>query len=621
MDKSQIENELWKVFSDSIILPNTLPLADWCKQNVYLPNPPYSISGYLDVSKSPYLLGPLQALDDDNVREIIIIGNPRGGKTLLAEAYLLYTLMENPADCWFAVHKADSIKSVMDTRLLPLLEANDRRIEFTDDRFQKTQRFIKFKVGSLKLVGAQNAKSMVQTAGRVLIGDEVHEWAEGVLDQFRRRSDDFPHSKKILIISQAGDENKDLHKSFNAGHQAEFGFKCPKCEAVQEYVFSHKFNDGGFGGLNWDRAAKVNGVWNVEKAASTAHYTCTNDKCRANFYDTPRERRLLNDNGQYIVKNPEANIAVRSFRWNALATPNISYADMCRQYLNADYQCHRGKYKDIENFWKQSMSRFWQVSNAQDTFQPIVGTIDVEETGSISNGVRVMAVDSQAGGSHPYIAASFNTDKKELQILAYGKASTWDEIEKIQIDNRVKHNRVLVDCRFQQLDNIYLECFKRRKLIKIPAAGGKIIETYSQWLGTYGIGTRKNDSWLHGKDRVSGADIYKPYSPFMKKLIKFGTAQYIKGGMVQVVSFADTPLKDALKLFLDNNHPDWKLILSEATKNDKTFMEELNSEKKVCLTDKMTGQPKWIWQKGNSDNDFFDCMKLIVLAGQIMGII
>lgn len=612
-NETPIADDILAAFKDAIILPSTLSLKDWVKENVYLTNPPYSISGFLDVSKSPYLIEPLQALDDDEVREVVVCGNPRGGKTLLAEAFLLYTLKESPADCWFAVHKDESIKSVMDVRLMPLFESNG--IAFTDDRFQRTQKFIKFPVGSLKLVGAQNASGMVQTAGRVLIGDEVWQWADGVLDQFRKRADDFPHSKKILLISQASDEEKDFHKAYMQGHQAEFGFKCPHCGFTQKYLFSYKFNDGKYGGLNWESndTTKPKGVWDIDKASATAHYTCTNPDCRHNFFDTAKERRQLLGCGLYIPTNLGAPKAYRSFKWNALATPNVSYVQLAREYLQADYNNDRGKHKDIRNFWTQRMSHFFQIGKVQGDVNGIVGDADTDASGSLV-GVPVMGVDSQYSGVHPYMVCNFNTDKKEIQVVTYGKASTFDEVEKVQVDNRVKHQRVCCDCRYQQSDNVFVEIAKRKRKVTLPNGQSQM----NSWIGTFGIGNRKDNSWYHGKDKRTGVDIFKPYSTVKRIPIKFGTNQMVKGFLCPTISFANDPIKDVVKLLLENKHPTWKLVITEAMKADKELMEQLNSEKKVCKTDK-NGYQKWTWQKGPADNDYFDCLILCVLRGMVIG--
>lgn len=604
-----IPQEIFQAFNKSILLPNTKPLVEWCKHNVYLQNPPYSIGGYFDATKSPYLIEPLKALENDAVREVIVCGNPRGGKTLLAEAYLLYTLKESPADCWYAVHKEESIKGVMDVRLMPLFESNG--IQFTDDRFQRTTKFIKFPVGSLKLVGAQNATGMVQTSGRVLIGDEVHEWKDGILDQYRTRADDFPHSKKILLISQACDDGKDFHKAYMSGHQAEFGFKCPVCNFVQKYLFSFKYNDGKYGGLNWDKNndTKPNGVWNIDKASATAHYTCTNPDCRHNFYDTPKERRQLNDNGVYIVTNPGAPESIRSYMWNALATPNVSFCQLAKEYLQADFDNERGRHKPIRNFWTQRMSKFFTLGRVQDMSQATIGDIDTDASGSLAT-ESVMGVDSQVNGTHPYVVCQFNTDKKEMQLVTYGTAITFDEIEKIQVDNRVKTRRVLCDCRYQQSDNVYVEIAKRRKK-GVKKDGTPVV--YS-WIGSFGVGNRKNNTWYHGKDKRTGAEIHRPYSPIKRIPIKFGTAQLVKGFLCPTISYHDDGVKDVLDTLLKNKHPEWKLIISEAALKDKDFMEQINSEKKICKTDS-NGYQKWVWVKGNSDNDFFDCLKLCVLYG------
>ena len=615
MKTKTIQQEIFETFQNSITLPNTQSLVEWCKHNVYLPNPPYSISGYFDASKSPYMIEPLRALENDAVREVVICGNPRGGKTLIAEAYLLYTLMENPADIWFAVHKSESIKGIMDTRLLPLFDSNYKRIHFTDDRFQKTQQFIKFAVGSLKLVGAQNANSMTQTSGRVLIGDEIHLWSDGVLDQFRTRADDFPNSKKILLISQASEENKDFHKAYLAGQQSEFGFKCPHCGFTQKYLFSYKFHDGKYGGLNWDSntVTKPNGQWDIEQASRTVNYTCTNPDCRHRFFDNAKERRLLNDNGCYIETNPGAPSHIRSYSWNALATPNISYSTLCKEYLTSKSEYERGRYAPIKNFWLQRMSKFFTVGKSEDMSQGTISDIDSDVSGSFA-GEIVMGVDSQLNGSHPYVICRFDTDKKEMQLVTYGTATTFEEIEKIRVDNRVKTRRVICDCRYQQSDSVYLEIAKHR--VKGTKGDGTPV-TYS-WIGAFGVGNRRGGNWYHGKDKRTGTEINKPYSPIKRIPIKFGTKEMIKGFLCPTISYDDPTIKDVLDTLLKNKHPQWRLIISPETLADKNFMSQINSEKKVCKVDK-NGYSKWMWVKSNADNDMFDCCKLCVLYGMTMG--
>lgn len=612
---NQVESEIFQSVKDSIILPNTQSLVDWCKQ-IYLTNPPYNISGYFDVHKSRYLVEPLKALESDLVNEVVVCGNPRGGKTLLAEAYLLSVLKLFPSDIWWGVHKNDSIKSMMDVRLLPLLQANG--VRFTDDRFQKTQRFIKFPIGSLKLVGAHNARAMTQTAGRVLIGDEVHEWTDGVLDQFKTRADDFPHSKKILLISMACDDGKDFHKEWMKGTQEDYGFKCPHCEFEQKYLFHFKFDDGKYGGLNWDRNDYTcpKGLWDIDKAAPTSHYTCTNPACRHNFYQTAAEKRQLNDCGLYIPSNPNSG-SIRSFRWNALATPDVAtHEQLCREYLLADFEANRGRYKAKRNYWLTRMSDFFSVGKSQVTQQGIIGDLEAPVSGSTL--VPVMGVDNNSIATGlPYVICTFVPEQKQIHITKYGIADTYDDVERIQLENRVKHQRVLCDTRWQTGDNVYMEIYKHRRKDAAIVNGRKM---FYSWISTKGIGLKngKEKIWCHGKDKRTGIDIWKPYSPFESKPIKFGTSQYIKDFQVTSIKFHGDTIKDTLKGLLENTNPEWKLVMPEAAKNDVEFMAQLNSEKKIIATD-ANGYPYSKWQKGSGDNDYFDALCLCILAGMRIG--
>ena len=607
-----IINDLHKQWIEAIKLPDRLSLVEWAKANMYLPTPPYNVSGYFDATTSPYLVEPMNALDNTNVREVIVCGNPRGGKTLIGEALLLHTLITNPADVWWAIHKLDIVKTITTVRLMPLIEANAKRLRLSDNRFDTTERLIKFPVGSLRLCGAFNSSGFVATSGRVLIGDEVWKWTTGVLEQFKKRSDDFPYSKKILLLSQASDEGTDFHREYLSGHQAEWGFKCPDCGKEQVFVFSHRHNNGSYAGLTWDRneTTKPGGLqWNIEEASKTTRYKCINENCNKEFRDTAKERRQLNDCGMYIVNNPTANPEVKSFKWNAIATSNIRFADLTREYLKADWESKRGKYDAKKNFWLQSMSKFWNLNKAQDIIQPLVGQIDSNDSASLDC-VNYMAVDVQYSGFKPYVVGSFNTVKKELHITAFGKATTFDEIEKVQTDNRVKHFRVLVDSGHDMQTVLKETAMHGREATE--ASGKKVVWT---WLTTKGVKTKYN-TFYWGKDKM-GQSITQPYSVNSPKVIMYG-AKGKSTTKVNHIQFAPDAMKDVLKTLLDNTHPEWKLYLSDAAKNDIDFMSQLNSEKKIPITNR-NGGTEMCWRKtGATDNDYWDCMCLLTLAGTMM---
>src|SRR5689334_13393977 len=118
-------NELFKVFADNIVIPDRRPLAEWGLDNIDLPNPPYSVPGKLDLSQSRYLIEPLEALQNNRVREVVFCGSPRLGKTLISDSYILYTLKEDSADILLTFHTKDALKSFYDVRFLKFLKHNE----------------------------------------------------------------------------------------------------------------------------------------------------------------------------------------------------------------------------------------------------------------------------------------------------------------------------------------------------------------------------------------------------------------------------------------------------------------------------------------------------------------
>src|ERR1700760_3771767 len=123
--------ELLETIEKSIVRPNRQAPPEWCKENVYLPSPPFNPGGKLNLHLSPYLKKPSEDFWNPKVRETIVVGPPRSGKTLLSQAATLYTIKENPADILLAQHKKDSIKTFYDVRIMPLLKAN--KVKFADE--------------------------------------------------------------------------------------------------------------------------------------------------------------------------------------------------------------------------------------------------------------------------------------------------------------------------------------------------------------------------------------------------------------------------------------------------------------------------------------------------------
>lgn len=598
----QVNTEILEAFAGAINVPNTEPLDKWCKHNVFLPSPPFNPGGLLDLKSSPYLIQPLLDLQNPKIREVVAVGNPRSGKTLISQAFTLYTINEDPADILLAVHKKDAIKSFYDVRILPLLKAND--VKFNDERFSTTQRLIKFRIGSMKLTGAQTAADFTQLGHRVLIGDELHEWKPGMLEIFKRRADEYRYTKKILLISSASDSHTDLHKEWLKGNQAIWGFKCPHCQLEQVYHFTFKRPDGVYAGFRFDEIKNEKGEWDIVTSSATSRYECIG--CLHKFYDNDKDRRQLNDCGLYIPQNPNADASIRSYSWNAFSTRNISYESITTAFLNAKKDVERNKYEDIASFHRDVLSKFYHQGMTDEKVE-----LNVDSTGEDGpDGLRFIGVDVQKYSLY-YVILAYFKETKTVRLVTYGKTApdNWGEIEKIRTDNRVGNRNVLVDAGSGMATEVYRQCAAQKKEYIDAVSKQKKI---AGWLATKGD-EPADGHYYHPKDKK-----YRLYSPIKKQEVASADKQ--AKTFCGLTVFYSSAVRSVLQELIENKHPYWKLYFTDEAKNDPVFNAHLNADKLSTVVSKRSNKvlQRWV-NPDREDNHWADAMNLATLAGIIVG--
>lgn len=596
-----LEQELFQVAADSVVIPNRLPLDQWCKENVYLTNPPFKISGQLDLSLSKFLVAPMLALQDPEVRQVIYVGSPRSGKTLIGQGYLLYVINEEPADILLAIHQEKLIKSFSEVRLLPFLKANGISLadDPTDKKKAATQKFIKLPVGSIKICGA-SAASFTQLGHRVLIGDELHEWKPGMWDLFKRRADDFRYTKKILGISSASDYGTDLHKEFLKGDQSEYGFKCPECNTEQVYHFTYKRPDGQYAGFRFDEVKNARDEWDIPAASATARYECLH--CLTKFFD-PKDRHVLNECGLYIPQNPNPEKGIRSFRSNAFATDNIPFSEIVSDYLLSKALAERSQYDKARNFHKNILSNFYHHGLTDEKLELTVG--EVGQDGK--EGLRFLSVDVQKDWLY-YVIVAYFKEKKEMWLTTYGKIpKDWKALEKIQLDNRVSYKNVLVDSGDQAQD-VYRACANHFNVFTNPKTNKKEKRCWCALKGD----EPKEGSYYHPDDKK-----YRLYSPIRKQEVV--NQDKSQKTFCKYAMFAASPCRTILQELIDNKHPQWKLLFSPEAAADIEFKEHLQAEKLTTIFSPRSNKyvERWVNPERLPEH-YSDCLKQIVVAGVIV---
>src|SRR5262245_29798045 len=106
--------------------------------------------------------------------------------------------------------------------------------------------------------------------------------APGLLRQAIYRTRQFPDTKKILLISQGGNEDEDQDKIHKETDCRVLHFACPFCGFIQPFELSRLRGEdhpdknlrGTYAGLTWDtnEITKPGGKWNYEQVGLSAHH-------------------------------------------------------------------------------------------------------------------------------------------------------------------------------------------------------------------------------------------------------------------------------------------------------------------------------------------------------------
>lgn len=599
------------------MIPDRRKLSEWVYDNVTLPSPPYAVGGQLDLSISPYLIEPLNALQENRVKEVVCCGAPRTGKSLIHDSFIIYALLNDPGDILLIHHTQVKMKTWYNSRLSKLLKVN-RKVRFSENRFDTTNSLVLFPQLTLRMGGAQSEKELTSLGYRYALGDEVWQWKQGLLQQFKNRTNDFPHTKKIVLVSSPSCEKEDFHNEWCKGQQAEFGFKCPKCGFIQPYVFSKEYpykkgEKKDFGGLCWDEntTTKPQDIWNITEAEKTAHYKCINPSCKARFEDTEQDKRMLLRNGCYIVGNDTAPNDIRSYRWNALCSLNITYAELVREFLTARKLAKNGNYSDLRNFYMEKLSIFWKDSLTEDEIQPLSKVGDDEEELPQDSILFGTADVQESGNKVVYEVFSFSKAKKEAQQIAYGVVDSFDHVSKIFKDLKVKDQNILCDSGGNITREVYKQCAIHGHKGNIKGVNKPV---WFCWSATKGEEV-KNEQYWH-----SDLKAFRWYSQRKRQDAGYGTKEAGKL-FCPFYTFSNKVAKDTLKKLLEGKH-DWKWFILPEAQADKNYISQLNSESPKLVTDKWGKKTyRWVKDVNSSENNFWDTSVLQVVAASVSGIL
>lgn len=587
--------------------PDARPIYQWAHEEGELPAV-YAVPGRFDIESAPFCREVFDALQNPTVREVVDMSSVQSLKTLIAELYLLWSIVENPGPTQWLQNTDEEADEHAKERFLKLIAAFPCvHRYFTQYRHDRTTRFINFAHMYLRMEGQANIKNLQRKSIKTQVRSEVWQWKSGHLKEADARMTQFTFNSKSFTESQPGVADDQMDALYSSGNQKVWQFACLGCGKFQPYLWSYIRQDGTRAAMRWEdssRTRRDDGEWRWNELVPTIRYECI--YCGHGHTDDPRTRRLMLASGKYIAQNPNAPPTIESFNRNQLCIPNLPWFETkiggVKNFLVANDWHKKGVDGYLREFFQKVMAEKYDPNKHAGWKQPLVyisGDWPDEK-------FRFMTVDVQET-FFPAVIRAWSI-KGASRLLWAGNLASWQEVSDKQKEFKVFDASVFVDSSYDTRE-VYKRC-------ALHGHWGEL-NRRARWFCWYPMNgeqhERRSFAWKNPRTEKT---ILLPYQfPFKPVDGYIGTDEQGRQRNPELIFWANGTIKEILCRLRDGKGAEW-LAYDGVCEEWKTAM---FSERRVSVVDKY-GQVKFVWQRiGKRLNNLWDCEAMQVVAAAIGG--
>jgi phage terminase large subunit GpA-like protein len=117
----KVPREVWQAIWK---LPDEISIPDWAEKNIILSEKMAAEPGPLRISRTPYIRGPLEALQNVFIEQIVLVwGRQLGKSTGVQYTFACYVVAQDPGPATFLLPTRDKAKEISETKLDPIFRA------------------------------------------------------------------------------------------------------------------------------------------------------------------------------------------------------------------------------------------------------------------------------------------------------------------------------------------------------------------------------------------------------------------------------------------------------------------------------------------------------------------
>lgn len=585
----------------------TSPLLEFMEEH-YEILPPAPITGPFRIVNSPWAAEPMYAMCDPHIREVTTQWAAQGGKNLLSEGYISYTVLHNPGNVLFYGQTDEDAEMFATSRALKRArEIAILQSVWPDTKGAKKNNQVHLGHLALEFLGINKSNARGKSAPHVIC-DEKHlpQW-QGMGTIIKKRCSAF-WDHKILNISTAGEEGCEIDLDYLRGSQEDWHLGCPACQRLVRLVWSQEVQT-----IIWQAPPEEfklmhpeEGRWNFRELRKRVRFRCPWPDCGCEERDSTPLRKEMNRLGGYVCDNPDAAPDHRSFHVSQIAYPWVAWEAMAEEWISASEQAKGGDLSNLKTFVIETMGHTWRkrVSNASTAhvtgdymITDMVFYWELEKD-------RFATVDVQMrGGRHYWVTVRAWAGGGASRLIMAYRCESWDEVKRRVDEHKIKPKRVGVDSR-HATEEVKEMCAKEG------------------WHYMVADQTRKEYEWK----KPGVVAVRRPY-----KRSSWHDTQVMEGGRkvrryAHGIIFSKEWARKVLANRVAGAGTEWglpsdvgNLVFRGTAKIESSYMAQLNSWVEKEVEDKKTGEKKLQWVMINTDDHLRACEEMQIVLAAISG--
>ena len=326
--------------------------ADWCDENIELPQGRHAEAGRWRTARTPFLREPMDELSPASpTEEVVVMKGSQVGMTQTAVHWCGYIIQRAPGPILFIEPTTDVAKKVSKQRIQPMLDGTACLRGLVKPSRSRdsgnTQLSKEFTGGELVITGANSGVGLRFMTARYLVLDEEDGYpadvdGEGPPSELAdNRLSTFSRSKKLRISTPLDATTSVIEPAYLAGSRAHFHVPCPLCLKTQ-----------------WLKWAQIIFTFDGVKDPARAAYRC--EHCQALIAE--HHKTFMLEMGRWVHDDPENPI--KSYHISSLYAPygwkKVSWPALAKEFVRAAAKADRGDLRFLKKFNNTKLAETWQ---------------------------------------------------------------------------------------------------------------------------------------------------------------------------------------------------------------------------------------------------------------------